>query len=184
MNDDYTDFIEKYIHIKFKIEPIFISRKLKLPVSVKYSQSLGNDRICNAAAASVIYNKKNTLIIDFGTATTFTLLSDKILTGGMILPGIKTSLLSLTGRTSLPEVNLTFPRSLINNNTIDNIRAGVLYQSLFSAERIIRETGKKYKGLFVIATGGYSKLISGKTGLINITDRYLALKGINIIISQ
>ncbi len=184
LNDDYTDFIEKYIHIKFKIEPVFINRKLKLPVSVKYSKSLGNDRICNGAAASVIYNKKNTLIIDFGTATTFTLMSDNILTGGMILPGIKTSLLSLTGMTSLPEVNLTFPRSLINNNTIDNIRAGVLYQSLFSAERIIRETGKKYKGLFVIATGGYSKLISGKTGLINITDRYLALKGINIIISQ
>ncbi len=184
LNENNTDFIEKYIYNKFKIRPVFINRKMKLPVSVKYSAGLGNDRICNAAAATVIYEKRNTLIIDFGTATTFTLLSDKILTGGLILPGIKTSLLSLTERTNLPEVNLTFPESLINNNTIDNIKAGVLYQSLFSAERIIRETRKKYKGLFVIATGGYSKLISDKTGMINTTDRYLALKGINILISQ
>lgn len=184
LNDQHNDFIEKYILNKFKIRPVFINRKMKLPVTLKYSRSLGNDRICNAVAASVKYNTKNTLIIDFGTATTFTLLSDNILIGGLILPGIKTSMLSLTERTSLPEVKLTFPKSIINNTTIDNIRAGVLYQSLFSAERIIRETRKEHKGLFVIATGGYSNLISEKTGLINITDRYLPLKGINILISQ
>lgn len=184
LNSDQRDFLYELFRNKLNSEPIFINRNMKLPVDINYSKGLGNDRICSAAAAAGIYKRKNILIIDFGTATTYTLVSDKKLLGGLILPGIKTSLLSLTEKTSLPEVKLTFPKELINNNTADNIRAGVLYQSLYSAERIIKETGKAFRGLFVIATGGYSGLISRKTPLINITDRNLVLKGINILITK
>jgi len=184
LKDADENFLEKFFLRKYKIKPVFIKRDMKLPVSIRYSEGIGNDRICNAAAAAGLYDYKNIMVIDFGTATTYTLISDNILTGGVILPGIKTSLNSLVKKTSLPEVNLSFPKNLINRNTADNIKAGVLYQSLYSAERIITETAGKYNGLFVIATGGYSKLISSKTKLINKTDMYLSLKGINIIISQ
>ena len=184
LKDADENFLEKFFLRKYKIKPVFINRDMKLPVSVRYSEGIGNDRICNAAAAAELYNFKNILVIDFGTATTYTLLSDNVLTGGIILPGIKTSLNSLIMKTSLPKVNLSFPKNLITGNTADNIKAGVLFQSLFSTERIITETAKKFTGLYVIATGGFSKLISDKTKLINKTEMYLSLKGINIIISQ
>ena len=184
LKDADKNYLEFFFLRKYRIKPVFIRRDMKLPIRIKYSEGIGNDRICNAAAAAELYDYKNIMVIDFGTATTFTLVSNNVLSGGIILPGIKTSLSSLTKKTSLPEVRLSFPKNLINSNTIDNIKAGVLYQSLYSAERIITEAARKYKGLYVIATGGFSKLISDKSKLINKTDRYLSLKGINTIISQ
>lgn len=183
LNSQHNGFMESFFLKKFKTKPVFINRDMNLPIRIDYAKGLGNDRICNAVAAADLYGEKNILVIDFGTATTFTFLSDNVLTGGLILPGIRTSLLSLTERTSLPEVKLTFPINLITGNTKDNIKAGILFQSLYSAERIIVETRKKYRNLFVIATGGYAKLIASKTDLINKTDRYLVLKGINNLIS-
>lgn len=177
-------FLNYYFKKYFDIKPVFINRNQNLPLKINYQPGLGNDRICSAVAANEIYKRKNILIIDFGSATTFTVISDNFLIGGIISPGIQTSLNSLTEKTSLPNVKLSFPAKLINNNTSDNIKAGVLYQSLYSAERIIQELKKKYIGLFVIATGGFSGLISEKLKLIDITDKNLVLKGINIIISK
>ena len=184
LKDGDAVFLIEYFLNKFGIAPVFINRKMKLPVKIKYSEGLGNDRICSASAAAEMFGQRNILVIDFGTATTFTLVSGKVLKGGLIMPGIKTSLNSLTEKTSLPEVKINFPDKLINNNTADNIKAGVLYQSLFTAERIIKEVSKKYKSVFVAATGGFSGIISKRTKLINVTDPDLVLKGINIIISQ
>lgn len=178
------DFLNEFFINKFGIEPEFIDRKSVKSIKITYKKGLGNDRICNAAAADYLYNKKNILIIDFGTATTYTMVQNKTITGGMISPGIRTSLRSLVGNTSLPEINLTFPSNLFNDNTIDNIRSGVLYQSLFTVERTIMEIRKKHRNLFVIATGGNSDFISRKTKLIDKIDKSLVLKGINIIISS
>lgn len=181
--DSNSNYLNKFFKNEFKLKPIFVNREINLPVRIDYSKGLGNDRICNAAAAVKIFRRKNILIIDFGTATTYTMVSDKVISGGMISPGIRTSLVSLTAKTSLPEVKLNFPKSQFCKNTIDNIKAGVLYQSLYTAERIILESKKKYGDLLVVATGGYAKLISGRTKLINKVDQHLVLKGINYIIS-
>ncbi|MBL8008174.1 MAG: type III pantothenate kinase [Ignavibacteria bacterium] len=183
LSERNISFLKNFFGKKFTLSPEFINRNSNLPVKIRYSESLGNDRICSASAAQILYGKKNILVIDFGTATTFTLLCKGIITGGIISPGIKTSLNSLISNTTLPGIRLAFPRKLYGNNTENNIKAGVLYQSLFSAERIIKETRKKYPDLFVAATGGLAGLISGKTSLINTVDRYLVLKGINFIIS-
>jgi len=183
LKDGEKQFLREYFKKNSEKEPVFIDRHMKLPIKIDYTKRLGNDRICNAAAAYKIFKKNNILIIDFGTATTYTLVSNGILKGGLISPGIITSLDSLTDKTSLPRVKLDYPKKLINNNTLDNIKAGVLYQSLFSVERVITEVRKKYKNLYVIATGGNSQLISKKTKLINEVDGNLVLKGINIIIS-
>ncbi|MEP7146599.1 MAG: type III pantothenate kinase [bacterium] len=180
LKENNKTFLNKF----FMQKPVYISKDLKLPVKIDYTSGIGNDRICSAAGAAEIYSNKNLLIIDFGTATTFTLVSDKVLKGGMISPGIKTSMLSLSEKTSLPAVELVFPKEFFGRNTIDNLRAGILFSSLYSAERIIKETKKKYARLFVIATGGYSKLISRRTKLINKVDQHLVLRGINIIVSQ
>lgn len=184
LQDEWKLFLEKYFLRTASLKPVFINRSIKLPLKINYSKSIGNDRICNAAAVHEIFNKKNILVIDFGTATTYTLVVNGILEGGMIAPGIKTSLNSLTDKTSLPEVKLSFPKVLINKNTANNIKAGVLFQSLYAVERVIMELNKKYKRLYVVATGGNSQLIAKETKLINKVDRELVLKGINIIISK
>lgn len=183
LKDGNEKFLNYYFKKYFDTKPIFINREIKLPIKISYKAGIGNDRICNAVAANEIYRMKNILVIDFGTATSFTLISNKSLTGGIISPGIETSLNSLTEKTSLPDVTIKFPKKLINNNTSDNIKAGILYQSLYSVERVILELKKSYKDLFVISTGGFSGLISKKTKLINRIDRNLVLKGINLIIS-
>ena len=183
LQDGNEKYLTKFFKNHFDIKPVFINRKCELPFKISYSKELGNDRICNAAAAVSIFKRKKLLIIDFGTATTYTLIINEILSGGLISPGIKTSLDSLIEKTSLPEVRLIFPKNLINKDTINNIRSGVLYQSLYSVERIITELRKKFNDLFVVATGGYSSLIYARTNLINIIDKNLVLKGINKIIS-
>lgn len=178
------EFLTEYFKKKFEVNPEFINRKSVKNIKILYKKGLGNDRLCNAVAADYLNEKKNILIIDFGTATTFTLVLNNKLKGGLISPGIRTSLKSLTNNTSLPEINLTFPENLINDNTIDNIRSGVLYQSLFMAERTILDLKKIHRQLFVIATGGNSDFIVTKTKLIDKTDKNLVLKGINLIISE
>lgn len=184
LHEEKKDFLEDYFKENYHVNPDFVNRNLKLPLKIKYSKGLGNDRICNAVAAYKIFGVKNILIVDFGTATAYTFVSNGTLMGGLISPGIKTSLSSLIEKTTLPKVNLSFPKRMINNNTLNNIKAGVLFQSLFAVERTIIDIKKKYKDLFIVATGGYSNLIAKRTNLINKIDKNLTLKGINIIISQ
>ena len=184
LNNEYKDFTGKYIYRQTGIDPVFIDRNMRLPIKINYGEGIGNDRICNAVAAKEIFGKKNILIIDFGTATTYTMVSGNVLTGGLIAPGIKTSMLSLTEKTSLPEIKLVFPKKIINDNTIDNIKSGVMHQSYYSVIGIIKELRRKNKFLFTIATGGLSELFDFDKSVINITDKYLALKGIGIILSK
>lgn len=184
LNNEYKDFTKKYIYRGTGIDPVFIDRNMRLPLKINYGEGLGNDRICNAVAAREIFGRKNMLIIDFGTATTFTMVSGNVLTGGLIAPGIKTSMLSLTEKTSLPEIELVFPEKIISNNTIDNIKSGVMLQSYYSVIGIIKELRRKNKSLYTIATGGLSELFDFDKSVINITDKYLALKGIGIILSK
>lgn len=183
LNNLNKKFLTGYFKKRFNVTPIFAGRDSQSKIKINYSESLGNDRICSAVAAQCIFNKRNFLVIDFGTATTYTFVSDKTLLGGLISPGIKTSLNSLIENTKLPDVKLIFPKNLINNETTKNIQSGVLNQSLYSAERVIKEIAADYRNLFVIATGGYCGLIAGKTKLIDCVDRNLVLKGINFIIS-
>ena len=173
------------IEIYFRSSPVFINKKINLPIKIKYSSTLGSDRICSAVAAFRKYRKrKKILIIDFGTATTCNLLINGVYEGGMITPGIETSLHSLIQKTSLPKVKIDSKVKLITNDTISNIKSGIWFQNLFTVERIIQEIKKKHKNLFVIATGGLSHLIYDKTKLINKLEKNLVLEGINFILNQ
>ena len=173
------------MEIYFKSSTVFINKKIKLPIKIKYSSTLGSDRICSAVAAFSKYRKrKKILIIDFGTATTYNLLINGIYEGGIITPGVETSLHSLINKTSLPIVKLDSKVKLITNDTINNIKSGIWFQNLYTVERIIQEIKKKHKNLFVIATGGLSHLIYGKSELIDKLEKDLVLEGINFILNQ
>ncbi len=171
-----------YIKNRFrKEENIFlIERNSKIPIKIDYAKTLGTDRVCGALGAIKKYPKnKNFLIIDFGTATTYNLVSDRTFKGGLITPGIKTALKSLVQNTSLPDTSLKFKKKLYFKNTLDNISNGVILQSLFFTERIISEYKKEFKNLFVIATGGNADLIFPLTKLINKKEEDLNLEGLN-----
>ena len=183
LNNKLKKKISEIIKRKFDLTPLFIDMKVNLPLKFKYSDTLGSDRICSAVAAFIKFNnKKNILVIDFGTATTFNLISNGNYLGGLISIGIQTSLKALAQNTTLPLVNFKNIPELINTNTESNIIAGAYYQNLFTAERVIREIRKKYKGLFVVATGGMSDLIMRKTGTIDIYEPNLVLDGLNLIL--
>jgi type III pantothenate kinase len=185
LNKKHKNIVSKIINQKYSIKPFFIDIKNVLPIRIRYEKSLGNDRICSAVAAYMKYKaKKNILVIDFGTATTYNFIADKVLLGGLIMPGILTSLQVLNLKANLPLTNIKNINKLINNKTKNNILSGVIHQSLFTTDSIIKELKKKYKNLYVICTGGFAELIYKKSCLINKMEKNLVLEGINFILIQ
>lgn len=170
-----------------KITPIVIGVGIKTGLNIKYSnpQELGADRIVNSVAAYKLYGGP-CVIVDFGTATTFNVISDRgEFLGGCIAPGIKSSLDSLVNNAAkLPRVELSKPDNVINKNTIANIQAGTIYGFTglvdYIVKKIKKETG--YGDMKVIATGGLSQLVvNEKEDIIDVVDRYLTLKGLKFI---
>ncbi len=184
LNKEYRIIINEIISKKYSIEPFFISYDKGFPIKFDYEKSLGNDRICSSVAAREKYrNKKNILIIDFGTATTYNLVSGMTFIGGLITPGILTSHKSLNIMANLPLAEIGKVKDLITNKTKANIISGVIHQSLFTTESIIKILKKKFRNLFVVSTGGLSELIYRKSCLIDKNDRNLVLEGINYILA-
>ena len=128
--------------------------------------------------------RKKILIIDFGTATTYNLIINGVFEGGMITPGIETSLKSLIANTSLPNVKIESKSKLITYDTKNNIKSGIWFQHFFAIEKIILELKKKHRNLFVVSTGGLSKLIYNNTNLVNRFEKNLVLEGINFVLNQ
>lgn len=145
--------------------------------------SVGADLIVGAVAAIAEYPCP-LIIIDMGTATTFAVVDEKKnYIGGMILPGIRVSLDSLTSRTSqLPRISLDPPKRLIGRNTIDSMKSGILYGNASCidgmTERIMDELGMRAT---VIATGGLAETITPLCRQNIILDNELLLKGLLLI---
>jgi type III pantothenate kinase len=168
---------------KNKQKFLFIDSNTKIPIVLKYKSRLGADRISGSVGSVYSYlNHRKILYIDFGTATTVNVIIDKTFIGGLIAPGISTSFDSLIKHTTLPKVSFKIPGTLINDNTKENIQAGVYYMSYYFINNLIQNLKKGYKNLYVVSTGGSGTIISEKVDLIDIYDKYLVLKGINFIL--
>lgn len=152
--------IKKIFYQKLKIkiyELKDLDLKKMINIKVNYKQ-IGSDRLANAL--SVIGEKKNYIILDFGTATTFDVLVKKNYYGGVIAPGVKLSLKTLSDKASLiPNINLKKPKKVIGQNTINAVRSGFFWGYAGLIDNIInlikKETRKSFK---VIITGGFSNL--------------------------
>ncbi|MBI5402427.1 MAG: type III pantothenate kinase [Ignavibacteriae bacterium] len=181
-NHKLVDYICK---LRYSIKPEIIKFSKSLPIKIIYEKSLGTDRICSAVAAAVKYRpRKNILVIDFGTATTYNLIINLVYLGGLITPGIITSLSALNSHANLPVAGLKSSGRLVRNKTEANIISGVMHQSLFTTEKVIEKLKKDYKDLFIVCTGGLADIIFKKTKLIDKKDKNLVLEGINYIINQ
>jgi len=152
--------IKKFLSEKTKVkcyEVKNLNLKSLIKVKVNYKQ-VGSDRITNAI--SLMDHKNNFIILDFGTATTFDVLIKNIYYGGVIAPGVKLSLNSLSNRATLiPKIDLKKITKVIGNNTITAVRSGFFWGYAGLIDNIInlikKETRKSFK---VVITGGFSKL--------------------------
>ncbi|MBN1632579.1 MAG: type III pantothenate kinase [Ignavibacteria bacterium] len=165
-------------------EPLFISPEINLPIKIKYSRTLGSDRICSAVAADSRFTGKNILVIDFGTATTYNIISKSTYKGGIISPGIKTALNSLITNTALPYPEKTGIYKLISRDTSSAISSGVFLGVKYTTEGIIKTLKNKYNNLTVIATGGISDSIKNLIKGINYFEKHLVLEGIVMILEH
>ena len=152
--------IKKIFYQKLKIK-IYELKDLDLKkiinIKVNYKQ-IGSDRLANAL--SVIGEKKNYIILDFGTATTFDVLVKKNYYGGVIAPGVKLSLKTLSDKASLiPSINLKKPKKVIGQNTINAVRSGFFWGYAGLIDNIVNLIKKETKKSFeIIITGGFSNL--------------------------
>ena len=166
--------------------PVMVGPGVKTGLNIKYTspQEVGADRIVNAVAAYKLYGGP-VIVIDFGTATTFGVVSEKgEFLGGAIAPGIKSSLEALVGKTAkLPRIELVKPEKFINRNTVTNMQAGLVYGFEGLVGYLIRNIKDELgvEKCTVVTTGGLSELVSAEETGIDFVDRALTIKGLKII---
>ena len=167
--------------------PIVIGPGIKTGLNLKVDnpREVGADRIVNSVAAYKKYGNGSPIIcIDFGTATTFNVITAKgEFIGGAIAPGIKGSLDSLVNSAAkLPNVELELPKKIIARDTVTNMQAGLLYGFAGLVENIIRKTKEELKeDALVVTTGGLAETIKRELPSVNVSDRTLTLDGLRIL---
>ncbi len=147
-------------------------------------REIGADRIVDAVAGYELYGGP-VLVLDFGTATTYDLISeDGSFCAGITAPGIRISAKALWEDTArLPEVEIKKPKSILAQETITSIQAGLVYGQIGQTEYIVNQIKKEagYTDLKVVATGGMGRIIAEETDVIQVYDPQLTLQGLRII---
>ncbi|NQU95237.1 MAG: type III pantothenate kinase [Candidatus Omnitrophica bacterium] len=177
--------LERGLKKSFKnTKVLVVGRNIKVPLKCRYNKrEIGQDRLITAFAAEQTYGLP-ILVIDFGTAVTFDFVSKgSVYLGGLIVPGIKMSLESLSERTAmLPKTYLKKTRSFIGKDTHSSIRGGMIYGYASLCEGMIGLFKKKVgKNIKVVATGGDATLISRYTRSMKRIDPNLSLKGLYLL---
>ena len=168
-------------------QPILqLSHKIELGIGINYPRpaSIGADRLANAVAAAAIYGAPS-VVVDFGTAVTFDIISpEKNYIGGVIAPGLEVMTDYLYDRTALlPRINLLEPVSAIGRTTRDAMLAGAIHGYRGLVKEILEQIRAELsvKKLHVIATGGYAALIAAHLPALKIVNPDITLEGLRII---
>lgn len=160
------------------------SVKKNMPILYDNPSEVGADRIVNSIAAYERH-KKSLIVIDFGTATTLDVISEKgEYLGGVIIPGVMISSEALFQRTSkLPRVDLLKPPvSVVGKNTADSIKSGIIYGYASMIDGMVDKISKEESlNPLVIATGGLAPLINNVSDRIEKVESSLTLEGLKII---
>jgi len=172
--------IKKFLSKKIK-KKCYEVKDLKLrsliDIKVNFHQ-VGSDRLTNAI--SLLNNKDNFIILDFGTATTFDVIIKKIYKGGIIAPGIKISLNTLSDKATLiPKINLKQIKKVIGIDTISAVRSGFFWGYAGLIDNIVnlikKETGKSFK---LVITGGFSDLFKNSIKTKFKQNKNITIKGL------
>jgi len=154
----------------------------KLPLEISSPFEIGSDLVANAMAAYSKF-KHTSIVVDFGTALTFTTIQGNKIAGVSITPGLKTAFHSLYNNTAqLPEVPLELPESVIGKNTTQAMQAGILWGYVGLVEYLLNHTKKELgEPCKLIATGGLSSILHPLADTFDEIDKNLTLEGLRII---
>ncbi len=177
--------IVKYVHEK----PITVGAGVRTGIKIvtENPKEIGPDRIVDAVGAYEKYGGP-VLVLDFGTATTYDLVTaDGEFAAGITAPGIRISAKALWEDTAkLPEIEIRKPKSILAQETISSMQAGLVYGQIGQTEYIISQV-KKEAGLDemkVVATGGLGRIIADETDAIDVYDSTLTLEGLRLIYNK
>lgn len=177
-----TSGIIKYLNLT----PMIVGEGTKtgIRIDTPNPKEVGADRVVDAVAAYTLYGGP-VIVVDFGTATTYDLITkDGAFTAGITSPGIRISANALWNDTAkLPEIEIERPASILAKDTITSMQAGLVYGCIGQTEYIIRKIKEEAKldKVTVVATGGLGKLIADSTDCIDEYDQMLTMKGLRII---
>jgi type III pantothenate kinase len=177
----FETLIEQYFHQ----QPLFVTSETDTGLTIRYAnpKEIGSDRLVNAAAAYHKY-RRDLIIVDFGTATTFCVVTKQAeYLGGVIAPGLGISAEALFSRAAkLSKVELVRPKTVIGTDTGNSIQSGLLfgYAGLVDSlvKRIEQELGRS---TYVIATGGLSSVVTPETTSIQKIEPLLTLEGLEFL---
>ena len=183
----YQEMSKKFL----KLDPLLVQWNLPLGIKILYDDpsKVGADRIANAVAAYQIYGGP-AVVVDFGTATTFDVISEKgEYLGGAIAPGIETSSLNLFNRAAqLFKVSLERPPKTIGKSTEESLRSGIIFGTVGQIDEIVNRIKEELKQGYrikkkpkVIATGGLAGLIAKESETIEKVEPTLTLEGLRRI---
>lgn len=151
----------------FDLDPFMLEAGTKTGLRIKYRNPLevGADRIANAIAAVHLFPKKNLIVVDFGTATTFCVISaEKDYLGGIILPGMRIAMESLQANTAkLFPVEIVKPEAIIGRSTRESIQSGLYYSQLGTLQEVIKRISQESlnnESYILIGTGGFAHLFA------------------------
>lgn len=182
---DLTEPLRQMIMEVLGQPPIVLNENIypKLKVTITNKEEIGTDLVANAVAAYDRY-KQAAIVIDFGTALTFTTIDkDGKILGVAIAPGLKTAVNSLfTNTAQLPQVPLQVPESALGKDTLHAIQAGVLLGYTGMVQHLIQHIKTEIdQPCKVIATGGLSSILTNLEESFDEIDKKLTLNGLAII---
>lgn len=180
-----TSTFEDMVQTYFLHSPVIVTPEINSGLTLRYAnpQEIGSDRIVNAAAAHDRYHS-NVIIVDFGTATTFCIVTKAgEYLGGVIAPGFGISAEALFTRTAkLPRVEIIRPKSIVGADTVSGIQSGLLFGYVGLVEGVLRRIEQELGfSCRVVATGGLSTIIARETESIHEVRPLLTLEGLELL---
>ena len=153
-----------------------------MPMLVDNAKEVGADRVADAVAAFERYGGP-TIVVDFGTATNFEVVSAKgEYLGGVLFPGVEVSLNALSAQAALlPRVEIAPPRSILGKNTVEQLQAGIFFGFGSLVEGVCAKLEQEIGPATVVATGGLAGLLLGATTVIDHYEPWLTLYGLRTI---
>lgn len=180
-----TGTFESMIEMYFRRTPLVVSADIVTGLTLKYAnpKEIGSDRIVNAVAAYHKYHR-DLIVVDFGTATTFCVITKSgDYLGGVIAPGLGISAEALFTRAAkLSKVELVRPKSVIGADTASSIQAGLLYGYAGLVDSLVRRMEQELgRSTYVIATGGLAPIVAPETTSIQKVESFLTLEGLELL---
>ena len=181
---DVTATIREMTARAFSFAPVIVGPGVKtgVPILTDNPREVGADRVVNALAAFTLVGAR-AIVVDFGTATNFDVVSDKgEFVGGVIAPGLQASAASLFSRTArLTRVELSAPANVVGTSTVESIQSGLIFGAAGAIDGIVERIRRDLPGATTIATGGLAHVVIPHCSSIDRHEPWLTLEGLRLV---